>query len=187
MDGNSKKNSSMLWKILTPITFSVLAILITIFIAPKGIATMLLVVALLAQVIVLSVAINTILKPLQKIDNELEEIITDINSGRGDLTKRISVRRNDEIGAVSECVNEFIGTLQNIMSRIISDSNVLDGVVGNVANNVSSSNDSANDISTIMEELSATMEEVAASAGEVSSSTAGISASTTGDSACCGV
>ena len=176
MDGNSKKNSSMLWKILTPITFSVLAILITIFIAPKGIATMLLVVALLAQVIVLSVAINTILKPLQKIDNELEEIITDINSGRGDLTKRISVRRNDEIGAVSECVNEFIGTLQNIMSRIISDSNVLDGVVGNVANNVSSSNDSANDISTIMEELSATMEEVAASAGEVSSSTAGIEA-----------
>ena len=176
MDGNSKKNSSMLWKILTPITFSVLAILITIFIAPKGIATMLLVVALLAQVIVLSVAINTILKPLQKIDNELEEIITDINSGRGDLTKRISVRRNDEIGAVSKCVNEFIGTLQNIMSRIISDSNVLDGVVGNVANNVSSSNDSANDISTIMEELSATMEEVAASAGEVSSSTAGIEA-----------
>lgn len=176
MDGNSKKNSSMLWKILTPITFSVLAILITIFIAPKGIATMLLVVALLAQVIVLNVAINTILKPLQKIDNELEEIITDINSGRGDLTKRISVRRNDEIGAVSECVNEFIGTLQNIMSRIISDSNVLDGVVGNVANNVSSSNDSANDISTIMEELSATMEEVAASAGEVSSSTAGIEA-----------
>ena len=79
MDGNSKKNSSMLWKILTPITFSVLAILITIFIAPKGIATMLLVVALLAQVIVLNVAINTILKPLQKIDNELEEIITDIN------------------------------------------------------------------------------------------------------------
>lgn len=176
MDGNSKKNSSMLWKILTPITFSVLAILITIFVAPKGIATMLLVVALLAQVIVLNVAINTILKPLQKIDNELEEIITDINSGRGDLTKRISVRRNDEIGAVSECVNEFIGTLQNIMSRIISDSNVLDGVVGNVANNVSSSNDSANDISTIMEELSATMEEVAASAGEVSSSTAGIEA-----------
>ena len=176
MDGNSKKNSSMLWKILTPITFSVLAILITIFIAPKGIATMLLVVALLAQVIVLNVAINTILKPLQKIDNELEEIITDINSGRGDLTKRISVRRNDEIGAVSKCVNEFIGTLQSIMSRIISDSNVLDGVVGNVANNVSSSNDSANDISTIMEELSATMEEVAASAGEVSSSTAGIEA-----------
>ena len=126
--------------------------------------------------IVLYISISTIVKPLQKIDYELEGIIADINAGHGDLTKRITVRRNDEIGAVSECVNEFIETLQNIMARIISDSNVLEGVVGTVASNVSSSNDSANDISSIMEELSATMEEVAASAGEVSSSTAGIEA-----------
>lgn len=131
---------------------------------------------LLAQLIVLYISISTIVKPLQKIDYELEGIIADINAGHGDLTKRITVRRNDEIGAVSECVNEFIETLQNIMARIISDSNVLEGVVGTVASNVSSSNDSANDISSIMEELSATMEEVAASAGEVSSSTAGIEA-----------
>ena len=171
-----KKNNSILWKLVAPVNISILAVLIAIFITPKGISTALLIFVLLAQLIVLYISISTIVKPLQKIDYELEGIIADINAGHGDLTKRITVRRNDEIGAVSECVNEFIETLQNIMARIISDSNVLEGVVGTVASNVSSSNDSANDISSIMEELSATMEEVAASAGEVSSSTAGIEA-----------
>lgn len=174
MEGNVKKNNSILWKLVAPVNISILAVLIAIFITPKGISTALLIFVLLAQLIVLYISISTIVKPLQKIDYELEGIIADINAGHGDLTKRITVRRNDEIGAVSECVNEFIETLQNIMARIISDSNVLEGVVGTVASNVSSSNDSANDISSIMEELSATMEEVAASAGEVSSSTAGI-------------
>lgn len=176
MEGNVKKNNSILWKLVAPVNISILAVLIAIFITPKGISTALLIFVLLAQLIVLYISISTIVKPLQKIDYELEGIIADINAGHGDLTKRITVRRNDEIGAVSECVNEFIETLQNIMARIISDSNVLEGVVGTVASNVSSSNDSANDISSIMEELSATMEEVAASAGEVSSSTAGIEA-----------
>lgn len=175
-EGNVKKNNSILWKLVAPVNISILAVLIAIFITPKGISTALLIFVLLAQLIVLYISISTIVKPLQKIDYELEGIIADINAGHGDLTKRITVRRNDEIGAVSECVNEFIETLQNIMARIISDSNVLEGVVGTVASNVSSSNDSANDISSIMEELSATMEEVAASAGEVSSSTAGIEA-----------
>lgn len=176
MEGNVKKNNSILWKLVAPVNISILAVLIAIFITPKGISTALLIFVLLAQLIVLYISISTIVKPLQKIDYELEGISADINAGHGDLTKRITVRRNDEIGAVSECVNEFIETLQNIMARIISDSNVLEGVVGTVASNVSSSNDSANDISSIMEELSATMEEVAASAGEVSSSTAGIEA-----------
>lgn len=176
MEGNVKKNNSILWKLVAPVNISILAVLIAIFITPKGISTALLIFVLLAQLIVLYISISTIVKPLQKIDYELEGIIADINAGHGDLTKRITVRRNDEIGAVSECVNEFIETLRNIMARIISDSNVLEGVVGTVASNVSSSNDSANDISSIMEELSATMEEVAASAGEVSSSTAGIEA-----------
>lgn len=58
------------------------------------------------------------------------------------------------------------------MSKIINNSNVLDGVVGKVAESVNSSSDSANDISAIMEELSATMEEVSATTGGVSSNTA---------------
>ena len=77
----------------------------------------------------------------------------------------------DEIGQSSIGINHFIETLQNIMSNIISNSNVLDGVVGNVASSVAASSDNANDISAIMEELSATMEEVSATTNSVSENT----------------
>ena len=112
-----------------------------------------------------------IVKPLQRQAKQLNDIIKDIEDGKGDLTKRITVTSNDEIGAVAHGINRFIETLQGIMSRIITGSDTLDRVVGSVATNVSSSNDSANDVSAIMEELSATMEEVSATTNNVTENT----------------
>lgn len=126
-------------------------------------------VAAFAGVIV--VVIRAVVKPLQKQTKELSTIIDEIEAGQGDLTRRVTVKSNDEIGQSSQGINHFIGTLQNIMSKIITNSNVLEGVVGNVASSVASSSDSANDISAIMQELSATMEEVSATTNTVSQHT----------------
>ena len=131
----------------------------------------LLAVALVVFIIVVLIVLNEVVKPLQNQRKELNAIIEEINAGQGDLTKRVSVRSQDEIGQASDNINHFIETLQSIMSNIINNSNVLDGVVGNVAESVSSSSDSANDISAIMEELSATMEEVSATTSTVSENT----------------
>ena len=131
----------------------------------------LLAVALVVFITVVLTVLNEVVKPLQNQSKELNAIIEEINAGQGDLTKRVSVRSHDEIGQASDNINHFIETLQNIMSNIINNSNVLDGVVGNVAESVSSSSDSANDISAIMEELSATMEEVSATTSTVSENT----------------
>lgn len=122
-------------------------------------------------VMVVVVIIKTVVKPLRKQTSELTEIIDEIKGGHGDLTKRVTVKSMDEIGQSSIGINHFIETLQNIMSNIISNSNVLDGVVGNVASSVAASSDNANDISAIMEELSATMEEVSATTNSVSENT----------------
>ena len=124
-----------------------------------------------AFVMVVVVIIKTVVKPLRKQTSELTEIIDEIKGGHGDLTKRVTVKSMDEIGQSSIGINHFIETLQNIMSNIISNSNVLDGVVGNVASSVAASSDNANDISAIMEELSATMEEVSATTNSVSENT----------------
>ncbi len=131
----------------------------------------LLAVALVVFITVVLTVLNEVVKPLQNQRKELNAIIEEINAGQGDLTKRVSVRSHDEIGQASDNINHFIETLQSIMSNIINNSNVLDGVVGNVAESVSSSSDSANDISAIMEELSATMEEVSATTSTVSENT----------------
>ena len=131
----------------------------------------LLAISFVAFAMVVVVIIKTVVKPLRKQTSELTEIIDEIKGGHGDLTKRVTVKSMDEIGQSSIGINHFIETLQNIMSNIISNSNVLDGVVGNVASSVAASSDNANDISAIMEELSATMEEVSATPNSVSENT----------------
>lgn len=131
----------------------------------------LLAISFVAFVMVVVVIIKTVVKPLRKQTSELTEIIDEIKGGHGDLTKRVTVKSMDEIGQSSIGINHFIETLQNIMSNIISNSNVLDGVVGNVASSVAASSDNANDISAIMEELSATMEEVSATTNSVRENT----------------
>ena len=131
----------------------------------------LLAISFVAFAMVVVVIIKTVVKPLRKQTSELTEIIDEIKGGHGDLTKRVTVKSMDEIGQSSIGINHFIETLQNIMSNIISNSNVLDGVVGNVASSVAASSDNANDISAIMEELSATMEEVSATTNSVSENT----------------
>lgn len=124
-----------------------------------------LIVAFVATVIVIYVRV---VSPLRKQKVELQGIIDEINAGKGDLTRRITISANDEVGAVSNGINEFIATLQSIMAKIKTNSEVLDNVVGLVVNNVSDSNDSAHDVSAIMEELAATMEEVSATTTSVS-------------------
>ena len=112
-----------------------------------------------------------VIKPLKKIDGELDVIIDEINNDKGDLSKRISLNRKDEIGMVSANINVFIEKLQSIMAKITTNSKQLDETVGNFVGKVSTANSSACDISAVMEELSATMEEVAATVKNIDEST----------------
>lgn len=143
-----------------------------IYNANRSTAFVLMGISVVLFIITVVVAVETIVKPLRRQNKQLSDIIDNINNGKGDLTMRVDVKSHDEIGQSAIGINHFIETLQNIMSKIINNSNVLDGVVGKVAESVNSSSDSANDISAIMEELSATMEEVSATTGGVSSNTA---------------
>lgn len=128
------------------------------------------IVAVLVILVILCIEF-VVIKPLKKINGELYVIIDEINNDKGDLSKRISLNRKDEIGMVSANINVFIEKLQSIMSKITSNSKQLDKTVGNVVGKVSTANSSACDISAVMEELSATMEEVAATIKNIDEST----------------
>ena len=184
-NSQTNKSGTILWKIMIPLLLGLVAVIVmgviaipSLMAAQKGstvtISLILLIFIVFNFIMMMLVVVKAVINPLKEQQRALEEIILDIQAGKGDLTKRVIAGGNDEIGAMSADVNEFIETLQNIMSKIINNSNTLDGVVGNVAENVASSNDNANDISAIMEELSATMEEVAASTGDVSANTENI-------------
>ena len=130
----------------------------------------LVIVAVLVILVILCIEF-VVIKPLKKIDGELDVIIDEVNNDKGDLSKRISLNRKDEIGMVSANINVFIEKLQSIMAKITTNSKQLDETVGNVVVKVSTANSSACDISAVMEELSATMEEVAATVKNIDEST----------------
>ncbi len=134
------------------------------------------IILVLLVIVVVLIIMKSVVDPLKLQQKELQQIIDDINAGKGDLTKRITIVSNDEIGAEGNSINAFMVTLQNIMGKIVNNSETLDRVVGTVASNVSDSNDSAQSVSAIMEELSATMQEVAATTGNVNENAEHVSA-----------
>ena len=87
--------------------------------------------------------ITVSLKPLKSVETS----ITDIASGNADLTKRIKVTSNDEIGNVVKGFNSFTEKLQSIISKI-KDSNATLGSVGSDMN--ASVDDTASSITEII-------------------------------------
>lgn len=134
----------------------------------------LMIINLAAFVIAILVVFRMVVRPLKQQKKQLYEIIDTINEGQGDLTRRVDILRQDEIGDVSKGVNKFIQTLQGMMVDIVGNVDTLDKVVNNVAGCVTNSNDNANDIMAIMEELSATMDELTGRSNIVANSTSSV-------------
>ncbi|MDD5674799.1 MAG: methyl-accepting chemotaxis protein, partial [Chitinivibrionales bacterium] len=93
-------------------------------------------VALLAVVIVGTFLSNRIIMPLNKSVQMLKELA----SGSGDLTKRLAVTTNDEVGEMARWFNIFIEKIQKIISQIASNTSTLSsssGALSNVAQGLS--------------------------------------------------
>ena len=86
-----------------------------------------------------------IMRPLKNTVNAFEALNGD--SGVSDLTSRIEVKRNNEIGAMGNAINEFIESQQHIMSDVNEACDSLNQVGGNLAE---SSRSTANAISEIL-------------------------------------
>lgn len=108
-----------------------------------------------------------VIKKLNSINREVHDIITGIDQKKGDLTKRITIRSNNEITDLGKGINTFMEKLQGIMKLIIENSQELKNVVNEVQDNVRTSNDSASDLSAVTEELAATMQQIENSAGKI--------------------
>ncbi len=88
--------------------------------------------ALIILVLLVTAAflIHNSLKPLKKVDSAIQEIA----SGNADLTQRIKVKSNDEIGSVTNGFNNFMNKLHAIMSNIKSSRNILETAGQNLEN-----------------------------------------------------
>ena len=112
-----------------------------------------------------------VIRKINLINNEVHDIISGIDRKEGDLTKRITIRSNDEVADLGKGINTFMDKLQGIMKMIIENSQQLKTVVNEVHENVRISNDSASDLSAVTEELSATMQQIEESANKINQNT----------------
>ncbi len=105
--------------------------------------------------------------PAKKAVVQVGEILGKIEAGKGDLTDRIQVKSNDEIGELVNGFNNFIENLQMLMKGLKEQSEKMLQSSENVTNQVGVSNESAVSVSAAMQELSASMEEVAATVEQI--------------------
>lgn len=133
------------------------------------------VVTIIISVVSLLVAAYSVLKlvivPLSKTKKEITEIIDDIDKREGDLTRRVTILSNQEVAAVGNGINVFMGKLQDIFKIIINNSKRMETVVNEVRDSVMTSNNSVSDVSALTEELSATMQEMSDNAASINSNT----------------
>jgi len=112
------------------------------------------------------------LKPL----NVVETLITEIASGNADLTKRIAIRANNEIGSVVDGFNSFVAKLQSIMTELKGSKDILASVGDNLYSETQETASAIGQISAQIESMSnsiinqsAGVEETASAITQISS------------------
>lgn len=122
------------------------------------------IIGILVVIATFAIVMGKVIRPLVRAEKELSSIIKSIDDRQGDLTKRITVKGNDEIAALGRGINVFMEKLQHILSVITDNSQKMEVVVGDVLGSVGTSTNSVADLSALTEELTATMEEMASNA-----------------------
>ena len=117
----------------------------------------------LVSVVVFLVISKTVSKPASEASRQLNDIIDGINKKQGNLTQRITVSSRDEIGQLSDGINNFIIQLQNAMQKIRKQSEIMQSSLGLMNEEVNNSNENADNIASTMEEITASMEEISSS------------------------
>jgi methyl-accepting chemotaxis protein len=72
---------------------------------------------------IIKLMVNKITKRQTKSINTLVEKMSEMSNLEGDLTKRIEIDSNDEIGELAECTNKMLDTFQALLLHISSTSN----------------------------------------------------------------
>lgn len=132
------------------------------------------IVATIVCVVIAFFLINLLYRPIIS----LRDTIANLSSGNGDLTQRLSVSSNDDIGQISQGVNRFIEDLQNMMLEVKQASGSLQDNVQRLRQQSSSNSNilqshvtETEQIVTAVEEMDATANSMATDAANTASLT----------------
>ncbi|MFP4272982.1 MAG: methyl-accepting chemotaxis protein, partial [Halothiobacillaceae bacterium] len=124
-------------------------------------AMIILVVLLVGLVIILVQRLVT--RPLARIAGAME----DIAHGEGDLTNRLDVRREDEIGRVASAFNRFADNIQSLVHHIADQSRLVAGTGTQLEQSTASARSGADRQQHEIVQVAAAINEMGAAASEV--------------------
>lgn len=107
------------------------------------------------------------------------ENIKDIAQGEGDLTKRLEIKSNDEIGELCKWFNTFLDKLHGVITGVVANSNqvevsanVLAGVASGLSDTAQDTSERSDVLAVATEEMNTNLNNVAAAMEESSTNTA---------------
>jgi len=101
-------------------------------------------------IIIVSVIVSLVAKSVTKPLTELHDAMVDVASGEGDLTRRLTVKTNDEVGELAEAFNQFTVKIHDLVTDISRMSDKLNNSIQTVGalttKSASQISDSRNDV-----------------------------------------
>jgi len=92
------------------------------------------IISTLAATLISVALVFTLLQIIYRPILVLKETITALSQGNGDLTQRLNVHSNDDLGQIADGVNRFIESLQSMMLEIKEATTALNGNVSKLKN-----------------------------------------------------
>ncbi|GLQ31075.1 methyl-accepting chemotaxis protein [Litoribrevibacter albus] len=136
--------------------------------------TIALVVGFLIAVAATALCLISVVKPIKVVGHRMQ----DISSGRGDLTKTINFKGNDEVAQMADSFNKFVGTIRNTVSKIIDRAEDLTKTAVQLKSQAESTSEAtaeqregSEQIAVALNEMSSAVQEVARNASEAQSAT----------------
>ena len=135
----------------------------------QDVALVLNIVITLIEFAIFIIVARLIVKPAKDATKHLNAIIEGIEAGEGNLTERLTVKSNDEIGQLATGINAFLDQLQGIMLKLRGSSQGMNTQVNSIKASIITSEGNASDVSATMQQMSASMEEISATLDSIAS------------------
>ena len=142
-------------------------------------------VVLTVVVLVLAIAAWSFQRSISRPLANFAALLKDVSEGEGDLTKRLKVDSQDEIGEMAKSFNLFVEKLQGIIARIAgnaetvaSSATELSAISAQTANAVKSMSEKTSTVAAAAEEASANTHSVAASMEQAATNLSSVASAT---------
>ncbi len=121
------------------------------------------VIMIIAAIIILLSILQVLYRPILL----LKEVVIELSKGNGDLTRRLPIESEDDLGEISQGINKFIANLQAMMLEVLQSSDHIDSSIEALKAEVDANSQILSGHSIETEQIVAAIEEMSVTANDV--------------------